>query len=215
MAVGTTLSESIPSASTRLALLGSAPIGDRHIWWNFVASSQAGIERAKRDWKEGRFPEVPGDEVELSSSHPGSEVPSHSADGADAAAERSGLPAQCVSKREAPKFTNSARIATMPNRNATAPCATTVRRRSFPSHVRRTPESRQDILTAFSPWRRHSVPSRTFRFVLPFATAIVHALDRPTACAVKRRTMHFAAVCLGSAAPPHSCKSAAHIKRNR
>jgi redox-sensitive bicupin YhaK (pirin superfamily) len=50
----------------RVALLGGAPLdGERHIWWNFVASSQARIERAKRDWKEGRFPKVPGDDLEF------------------------------------------------------------------------------------------------------------------------------------------------------
>jgi redox-sensitive bicupin YhaK (pirin superfamily) len=47
-------------------LLGGAPLdGDRHIWWNFVSSSPERIERAKRDWKEGRFPKIPGDDVEF------------------------------------------------------------------------------------------------------------------------------------------------------
>jgi redox-sensitive bicupin YhaK (pirin superfamily) len=51
---------------TRLVLVGGAPIdGERHIWWNFVSSSRERIERGKRDWKEGRFPKVPGDEVEF------------------------------------------------------------------------------------------------------------------------------------------------------
>jgi redox-sensitive bicupin YhaK (pirin superfamily) len=46
-------------------LLGGAPLeGERHIWWNFVASTQERIERAKRDWKEDRFARVRGDEVE-------------------------------------------------------------------------------------------------------------------------------------------------------
>jgi redox-sensitive bicupin YhaK (pirin superfamily) len=50
----------------RLMLLGGAPLeGERFIWWNFVASSQDRIERAKADWKAGRFPKVPGDEVEF------------------------------------------------------------------------------------------------------------------------------------------------------
>jgi redox-sensitive bicupin YhaK (pirin superfamily) len=50
----------------RVALIGGAPIdGDRHIFWNFVSSSQERIERAKRDWREGRFPKVPGDEQEF------------------------------------------------------------------------------------------------------------------------------------------------------
>jgi redox-sensitive bicupin YhaK (pirin superfamily) len=33
----------------------------RHIWWNFVASSQERIERAKERWAEREFPPVPGE----------------------------------------------------------------------------------------------------------------------------------------------------------
>ena len=40
---------------------GDALEGDRTIWWNFVSSSKERLERAKRDWKEGRFDEVPGE----------------------------------------------------------------------------------------------------------------------------------------------------------
>jgi redox-sensitive bicupin YhaK (pirin superfamily) len=51
---------------SRLMLLGGEPVdGERHIWWNFVASTKERIERAKADWKEGHFPKVPGDEVEF------------------------------------------------------------------------------------------------------------------------------------------------------
>jgi redox-sensitive bicupin YhaK (pirin superfamily) len=51
---------------TRVMLLGGAPMdGPRHIWWNFVSSSEARIEKAKRDWKDGRFPKVPGDDAEF------------------------------------------------------------------------------------------------------------------------------------------------------
>src|SRR5262249_35626292 len=51
---------------SRLVLLGGAPMdGPRHIWWNFVSSSKERIELAKREWKEGRFPKVPGDEREF------------------------------------------------------------------------------------------------------------------------------------------------------
>ena len=54
------------SADARIVLIGGAPIdGERHIWWNFVSSSEARIEQAKRDWEEGRFPKVPGDEAEF------------------------------------------------------------------------------------------------------------------------------------------------------
>jgi len=49
-------------AFARLMLLGGAKMdGDRHIWWNFVASSREAIEEAKARWREGRFAAVPGE----------------------------------------------------------------------------------------------------------------------------------------------------------
>jgi hypothetical protein len=49
-------------SAARVMLIGGAPLdGERHIWWNFVSSSRDRIERAKRDWKEGRFALVPGE----------------------------------------------------------------------------------------------------------------------------------------------------------
>jgi redox-sensitive bicupin YhaK (pirin superfamily) len=50
---------------SRVMLLGGAHLGERHIEWNFVASSQERIERAKQDWRERRFASVPGDDVEF------------------------------------------------------------------------------------------------------------------------------------------------------
>jgi redox-sensitive bicupin YhaK (pirin superfamily) len=53
--------------STRIVLLGGAALeGKRTIEWNFVSSSKERLERAKQDWKEGRFPSVPGDDLEHS-----------------------------------------------------------------------------------------------------------------------------------------------------
>ena len=49
----------------RVALIGGEPLGERHIYWNFVSSSRERIEQAKRDWRAGRFPRVPGDEREF------------------------------------------------------------------------------------------------------------------------------------------------------
>ena len=46
----------------RVLVIGGAPLGERHIWWNFVSSSTERMERAKRDWAEGRFGRVPGDD---------------------------------------------------------------------------------------------------------------------------------------------------------
>jgi redox-sensitive bicupin YhaK (pirin superfamily) len=43
-------------------LFGGAPLdGPRFVWWNFVSSSRERIERAKADWREGRFGQVPGE----------------------------------------------------------------------------------------------------------------------------------------------------------
>jgi redox-sensitive bicupin YhaK (pirin superfamily) len=54
------------TAAANLMLVGGAPIdGPRHVWWNLVASSQELIERAKAEWREGRFPKVRGDEDEF------------------------------------------------------------------------------------------------------------------------------------------------------
>jgi redox-sensitive bicupin YhaK (pirin superfamily) len=54
------------STAAHFMLLGGARLEEqRHIWWNFVSSSQERIERAKREWKEGHFPKVPGDETEF------------------------------------------------------------------------------------------------------------------------------------------------------
>ena len=53
-------------SAARIVLLGGAPLdGRRYIHWNFVSSSRERIEQAKREWKERRFPTVPGDEVEF------------------------------------------------------------------------------------------------------------------------------------------------------
>ena len=49
----------------RVMLLGGEPMdGPRHLWWNFVSSSNERIEQAKADWKAGRFAPVP-DETEF------------------------------------------------------------------------------------------------------------------------------------------------------
>jgi redox-sensitive bicupin YhaK (pirin superfamily) len=50
---------------SRIALVGGAPVGERHIDWNFVSSRPERIAQARRDWAEGRFPKVPGDELEF------------------------------------------------------------------------------------------------------------------------------------------------------
>jgi hypothetical protein len=47
---------------TRAMLLGGARFPTpRFIWWNFVASSEERIERAKERWERRQFPSVPGE----------------------------------------------------------------------------------------------------------------------------------------------------------
>lgn len=56
----------LANAQSRLVLLGGEPMdGPRHIWWNFVSSSEDRIRAAKEDWKQRRFAIVPGDEKEF------------------------------------------------------------------------------------------------------------------------------------------------------
>lgn len=46
----------------RMILLGGEPVdGPRYLSWNFVSSSEERIEQAKQDWREQRFPKVPGE----------------------------------------------------------------------------------------------------------------------------------------------------------
>jgi redox-sensitive bicupin YhaK (pirin superfamily) len=50
----------------RVMLLGGEAFATpRHVWWNFVSSSRDRINQAKHDWKDGRFPTVPGDSDEF------------------------------------------------------------------------------------------------------------------------------------------------------
>ncbi len=49
-------------ADSRVMVIGGAALGERHIWWNFVSSSLERIDQAGKDWREGRFDKVPGDD---------------------------------------------------------------------------------------------------------------------------------------------------------
>lgn len=49
---------------SRLVVIGGRPVGKRTVWWNLVATRRALIEKAKADWKAGRFAKIPG-ETEL------------------------------------------------------------------------------------------------------------------------------------------------------
>jgi redox-sensitive bicupin YhaK (pirin superfamily) len=45
-----------------IALLAGDTVGERHIWWNFVASTRERIRTAAERWAAGGFDRVPGDE---------------------------------------------------------------------------------------------------------------------------------------------------------
>jgi redox-sensitive bicupin YhaK (pirin superfamily) len=51
-------------ADARVVLVGGAPLGHRHIWWNFVSSRKERIAQAADDWAAQRLGTVPG-ETEL------------------------------------------------------------------------------------------------------------------------------------------------------
>lgn len=55
----------IAKEHTTLILMGGEPLGERHIWWNFVSSRKERIEQAKEDWKQGRIILPPNDNREF------------------------------------------------------------------------------------------------------------------------------------------------------
>ena len=46
-------------------LLGGEPLGERHIWWNFVSSRPERIEQAKAEWRAKKIPLPVGDADEF------------------------------------------------------------------------------------------------------------------------------------------------------
>lgn len=49
------------SEESRLVFIGGDPLGKRTVWWNLVSTSRELIEQAKQDWREDKFPKVPGE----------------------------------------------------------------------------------------------------------------------------------------------------------
>ena len=50
------------AANSHFVILGGKPFTTgRHIWWNLVSSSLEKIEAAKKQWRDGTFPMVPGE----------------------------------------------------------------------------------------------------------------------------------------------------------
>lgn len=65
--------EFVATGRSRLLLLGGEPlVGERFMSWNFASSSRERVAQARRDWQEGRFPQVPGDEDAFVPLPPGS-----------------------------------------------------------------------------------------------------------------------------------------------
>jgi redox-sensitive bicupin YhaK (pirin superfamily) len=46
---------------SRIMVIGGDPVGERHIWWNLVASTPERIDAAKARWQSGAFDPVPGE----------------------------------------------------------------------------------------------------------------------------------------------------------
>lgn len=44
-----------------LIFIGGEPLGKRFMWWNLVSTRNDLLESAKRSWREGSFPKVPGE----------------------------------------------------------------------------------------------------------------------------------------------------------
>jgi redox-sensitive bicupin YhaK (pirin superfamily) len=61
LAEGVEVEVRAPFSATLMLLGGAKMDGSRFIWWNFVASSKDRIERAKADWREDRFGQIPGE----------------------------------------------------------------------------------------------------------------------------------------------------------
>ena len=61
LAAGVEVEVRAPFSATLMLLGGAKMDGPRFIWWNFVSSSKERIERAKDDWREDRFGQVPGE----------------------------------------------------------------------------------------------------------------------------------------------------------
>jgi len=54
------------TSDTHMMVLGGAAMdGPRYIWWNFSSSSLERLRVAAKDWQDGKFEKVPGDEDEF------------------------------------------------------------------------------------------------------------------------------------------------------
>lgn len=61
LAAGATVRVKAPERARAMLVGGARMDGPRFIWWNFVSSSRERIEAASIEWREDRFPQVPGE----------------------------------------------------------------------------------------------------------------------------------------------------------
>lgn len=55
----------VAATAATVMLLGGEPLGERHVWWNFVSSRPERIEQAKADWRAQRIALPVGDADEF------------------------------------------------------------------------------------------------------------------------------------------------------
>ena len=53
--------ELVAKEDATLVIIGGSPLGKRIMWWNLVSTREDLMEKAKQDWRDGRFPKVPGE----------------------------------------------------------------------------------------------------------------------------------------------------------
>lgn len=62
VAKNSSLCEFVIEPDTTVFLFGGEPFQEkRHIFWNFVSTNKSRIEKAKKDWNEDNFPQIPGE----------------------------------------------------------------------------------------------------------------------------------------------------------
>jgi redox-sensitive bicupin YhaK (pirin superfamily) len=65
LVVGASASRVRATSQATVMVLGGEPLGERHIFWNFVSSSKNRLEQAASDWKAGRMKLPDADDAEF------------------------------------------------------------------------------------------------------------------------------------------------------
>jgi len=63
------------TGDARVVLIGGEPLGQRHLYWNFVSSRKERLVQAAADWEANCFPQVPGETefIPLPAQRPGAD----------------------------------------------------------------------------------------------------------------------------------------------